>query len=81
MKIFICSSKHLYYKIPQIKEELERQGHQITLPNNFEEPMQEEKLKQRGEKVHKEFKQKMYKDQEIKVKENEALLILNYKKG
>ena len=38
-------------------------------------------MKKQGEKKHKEFKQKMYKEQEKKVKENDALLILNYKKG
>ena len=43
--------------------------------------MQEEEMKKQGEKKHKEFKQKMYKEQEKKVKENDALLILNYKKG
>lgn len=81
MKIFICASKHLYHKIPQIKEALEKQGHRITLPNSFEDPMQEERIKKQGEKEHREFKQEMYRNQEKKVKESDALLILNYKKG
>lgn len=81
MRIFICASKHFYHKIPRVKEELEKQGHQITFPNSFEDPMREEKIKKQGEKEHREFKQEMYKEQEKKVKENDALLILNYKKG
>ena len=80
MKIFICCSKHLYHHVPLIKEELEKQGHVITLPNSFDDPMCEEKMKQRSKEEHIKFKSAMLKLQEEKIKQNDALLILNFEK-
>lgn len=33
MKIMITASKYHYQFVPEIKEELEKKGHKITLPN------------------------------------------------
>lgn len=80
MKIFICSSKHLYGKIPPIKEQLEKQGHTITLPNSYEEPLKEEEIKTQGAEVHAEWKAMMFKLQEKKILENDAVLVINFEK-
>ena len=80
MKIFICCSKYIYGQVPPIKQELERAGHQITLPNSFDDPMREEKLKQQGQEIHQQFKSAMLKEQEEKIKANDAILVLNYEK-
>ncbi len=80
MKIFICCSKHMYDKVPPIKQELENAGHIITLPNSFDNPMKEEKLKQQGKEIHIQFKSAMLKEQENKVRANDAILVLNYEK-
>lgn len=80
MKIFICASKYNYDKIPPIKEALEKRGHKITLPNSYDDPFREEKLKKKGRKHHIEFKTKMLREQEKKVKANNAILVLNYEK-
>lgn len=80
MKIFICCSKHLYHKVPPIKSELEERGHVITLPNSFDDPMQEEKLKQQSKEDHIRFKGDMLRLQEQKVRDNDAVLILNFEK-
>ncbi|MBD3304469.1 hypothetical protein GF343_04955 [Candidatus Woesearchaeota archaeon] len=80
MKIFICASKHCYHLIAPIKEELEKQGHSITLPNSYEDPMHEERLKQESTEKHAEFKSAMLKLQEQKIKANDALLICNFEK-
>jgi len=39
MKIFIICSKVFYEKIPEIKKKLEDAGHEITLPNCFDDPL------------------------------------------
>ncbi len=78
MKIFICSSKHFYHKVEEIKKELEKKGHRITLPNSYEEPLMEEKMRNEGN--HDIWKAKMFRLQNKKVEENDALLVLNFRK-
>ena len=73
MKIFICCSQHNYHKVQPIKEELEKQGHIITVPNSFDEPFKEEDMKKLGKNEHIEWKQKMMRLQEPKVRENDAV--------
>ena len=80
MKIFICTSKHLYYLIPKVKEELEAKGHNITLPNSYDDPFIEERIKETAKDKHAEFKVAMLKEQERKIIENDAVLIMNYEK-
>jgi len=81
MKIFICTSKHFYHKIPPIKKELEGAGHKICLPNSYENPFKEEKMKQLSKEEHIKFKQEMMKLQEPKIKLNDAILVLNLEKN
>ena len=81
MKIFICCSKYLYSKIPPIKDFLEERGHQVTLPNSYEDPMAEEKMKQQGIKIHAEWKGNMIKLQKEKIMNNEAIIVLNMEKN
>ena len=80
MKIFIICSKHFYSKVPQIKQQLEKIGHIITLPNSFEAPFKEQEMKVLGKEQHKEWKRSMLALHEPKVKENDAVLVLNYDK-
>lgn len=81
MKIFICSSKHNYDKVEKIKIELEKKGHKITLPNSYDEPLMEEKMKLKGKKEHDDWKGEMFRLQNKKVADNDAVLVLNFKKG
>jgi diphthamide synthase subunit DPH2 len=80
MKIFICTTKHLYHKVEEIKKELEKMGHKITLPNSFDEPLKEESMKKIGGREHDKWKEEMLRLQIEKVKDNDAILVLNYKK-
>ena len=73
MKIFICCSKHLFSKVPPIKQELEKSGHVVTLPNSYEDPFKEEEMKNFGEQEHSKWKIDMFKLQEEKVRENDAI--------
>ena len=81
MKIFVVCSRHFYHKIPPIKEELEKQGHNVTLPNSYDAPFKEEEVKNKGEKEHQEWKSAMMKRQEPKVRANDAVLVLNFEKN
>ncbi len=81
MKIFICCSKYLYGKIPEIKQFLEKAGHQIILPNSFEEPLKEEEMKKISKEEHIKWKSTMIKLQAHKVRESDALLVLNFEKN
>jgi len=81
MNIFICCSKHFYNKIPPIKEELEKKGHKITLPNSYDEPFKEEELKRIGKEEHSKWKGDMIKLQEDKIKANDSVLVLNFEKN
>jgi len=80
MKVFVACSKHFYNRIPLIKEILEDMGNKVTLPNSYEEPFAEEKLKRLGKEEHVKFKQEMMKLHEPKIKQNDAILVLNFNK-
>lgn len=81
MKIFICCSKHHYNSVPDLKESLEKEGHIITLPNSFDDPFSEEKIKQQSKEEHIKFKEEMLALQERKIKDNDAILVLNLEKN
>ena len=81
MRIFICTSKRFYNRIPEILAELEEDGHELTMPNSYDNPSRENEMKTIGIKDHAEWKSKMIKEQEQKIKANDALLILNFNKG
>ena len=81
MKIFICTSKHLYERIPKIKEELEKSGHVICLPNSYDNPMREEEMKIIGKLEHINWKGNMIKLQKEKIEKNDAILVINMEKN
>jgi hypothetical protein len=81
MKIFIACSKHFYDKIPEIKEELEKAGHVITLPNSFDAPFKEEEMRKKSLEEHVIWKGEMIKKDKQNIAPNDAILVLNFKKN
>ncbi len=81
MKIFIACSKHFYHRIPEIKTILESQGHQILLPNSYENPFTEEEMKRKGIEEHKNWKAEMLRKDETNIKPQDAILVLNFEKN
>ena len=79
MKIFLICSKTFYNKIPDIKPELEKSGHTITLPNCYDAPDTESKF--RGTQQHANWKASMIRHSEEVIKEMDAVLVLNYDKN
>lgn len=81
MKIFICSSKYFYKDIPPIKEFLESKGHIITLPNSYDNPDMEDKMRNISQEEHSTWKGGMLRLQKEKVRNCDAILVLNLEKN
>ena len=81
MKVFIVSSKHFYGEVGEIKEALESLGHSVTLPNSYDDPSTEQKSRELGPEHHRKWKAEMFRLQNSKVESNDAILVLNLKKG
>lgn len=81
MRIFIIYSKAFYDKVTPIKEALERAGHEITLPNCFDDPGSEARYKDMGEKAHAEWKAGMLRYSQDVIDHNDAVLVLNFEKN
>jgi hypothetical protein len=81
MNIFICASKHCYGAIPEVKDQLEAAGHMVTLPNSFDNPMQEEDIKSMTPEKHQAWKADMLRLQVEKVASNDAILVMNMDKN
>lgn len=81
MNLFLCTSKHLYNKVPSIKSDLETRGHIVTVPNCFDDPMKEEEMKKLGPEAHREWKAGMIRLQREKILANDGILVLNFEKN
>lgn len=81
MNIFLICSKKFYDVIPAIKEELEKQGHKLTMPNCYDDPTTEDRYKALGQKKHSKWKAEMIQHSENVIKENDAVLVLNFEKN
>ena len=58
-------------------EELEKLGHQIELPNSYENPLREEELKNLGPKEHIQWKAMMLRKDKENIAPQEGILVLN----
>lgn len=76
MKIFIICSKRFYCHIPEVKKELEELGHEVTLPNCFDNPQTEAQY--RGTKEHSTWKAAMIRQSEKVISQVDAVLVLNF---
>lgn len=81
MKIFIICSKVFYGNIPPIKEVLDKAGHEVTLPNSYDDPGAEARYKEKGEKEHAEWKAGMLRHSQQVIKGIDAVLVLNFEKN
>lgn len=81
MKLLIICSKNFYSKIEEIKNFLEGKGIEVFMPNCYDDPGTEERMKSLGEKEHQEFKARMYKQSEDTISKMDAVLVLNFDKN
>jgi len=80
MKILVICSKKFYSKIEEVKQELEKRGNEIFLPNCYDSPTAEQKAWDLGVEEHQKFKSKMYKQSEDTISKMDAVLVLNLDK-
>ena len=80
MKILVICSKKFYSKIEEVKQELEKKGNEIFLPNCYDDPTAEQKAWDLGVEEHQKFKAKMYKQSENIISKMDAVLVLNLDK-
>ena len=78
MKIFIICSKAFYGKIEPIKEFLENKGYEVFVPHTYLNP--EKEMEAWEGETHAEFKARMFRLSEERIKEMDAVLVLNYEK-
>ena len=76
MKILIICSKKFYPEIKKIKKKLEKMGHEISLPNSYEDPEAEERSWYMG--IHSEFKKRMFNQSRYTIEQMDAVLCLNF---
>jgi len=81
MKLFIVCSKHFYNRIPDIAVQLTGLEHELTMPNSFDEPFREERMRELGPEEHSAWKREMMKLHEPKIRANEGVLVLNFEKN
>jgi diphthamide synthase subunit DPH2 len=81
MKILVCCSKHFYKDIEEVKSFLESRGHEISLPNSYNEPFAEERFKKMSNEEHAEWKGVMMRRDEPNIKIQDAILFLNFEKN
>jgi len=79
MKILLICSKAFYDRLQWYKSELEKLGHEITMPNCWDCP--ETEAKYRGTNQHAIFKAKMFRQSENTIKNMDAVLVLNFDKN
>ena len=81
MKILIICSKVFYKDITSIKSKLEHMGHEIELPNCYDNPEAEKMSWNLSEKDHALFKERMFKRSQKVIKSVDAVLTLNFNKN
>jgi hypothetical protein len=79
MKILIVCSTSFYDKIEKIKKQLEDK-YEVILPNCYDEPVTNEDNKKMTEEEYYAFFKKMYYESRDKIKDVDAILVLNYSK-
>lgn len=80
-KIFIVCSKWSYSFVPTVVNRLKQLGYEVILPNYFNDPMIEEKIKNDMTKEeHIEFCRKSFKTSQEKVRNSDITLVINLDK-
>ena len=60
MKIFIICSKKFYSKCEYYKKELEKMGHEVILPNSYDDPEFEIRVRDASRKEHQILVKKLF---------------------
>lgn len=80
MKLFIICSKRFYDRIPEINQTLKNLGHETVLPNCYEDPGTEERMKSEGDAEHARWKASMLRHSGDVISTVDGVLVLNFDK-
>jgi len=80
MHILLICSKAFYGQLPPILKDLEARGHVVSLPNCFDDPGTEDRLRAQGPAAHAAFKGAMFRRSEEVISAVDAVLVLNFEK-
>src|SRR5258708_3380129 len=81
MKIYLCASKSTFDKVPAVKVELEKLGHEVTVPNGFDMPAAETNHQALSPDEYASWKAGMIRQDGRVVAANDAVLVLNFEKN
>ncbi len=81
MRIFLICSKVFYDKVPAIQKELETAGHEVVLPNCFDDPGTEARYKETSAVEHAKWKGEMLRHSTDVIENSDAVLVLNFDKN
>jgi hypothetical protein len=81
MKLFVVCSKKFYGRIPEVEGALKKQGHVLTMPNCYDAPGTEDRIRALGPEEHGRWKGSMIAHSERVIEENDGVLVLNFDKG
>jgi len=79
VKVLLICSKAFYDKLPYFREELNKLGHRVYMPNCYNAPETESKY--RGTNEHSKWKATMFKRSRETIEKMDAVLVLNYDKN
>ena len=80
MKVLIVCSTSFYDRVKDIKEKLESNGHEVYLPNCYDDPVTNDDNKLMSEEEYLSFFRDMYYESRDKISLVDAILVLNYTK-
>ncbi len=64
MKIFLAASSSFWDRLPEMKEKLEKLGHEVRLSSTVDDPELEEKTWQESDEAHVKLIRKLFEDSE-----------------
>jgi hypothetical protein len=81
MKIFLICSKSSYDQIPGLEARLTADGHDLTMPNSYDDPGMEARQKELGHSEHAQWKASMLRHSAEVIGAVDAVLVLNFDKN
>lgn len=81
MKTYVAASSSFWDKLPEVKEKLERLGHEVKLPKSIDDPEIEEKAWQKGDDEHVKLIRSLFDDSEKIIRDwCDAIYLMNWDK-
>jgi len=80
MNIFIAASKNAYHEVERVKSALEALGHKVTPPNGFNNPGDEDMIRNYSPEQYSNWKAEMIREDGRIIAMHDAVLVLNFEK-